>query len=162
LGLELLFDSQSSFVITNGSDEHAALILDLFFRRAKERINILCRNLKATVFDQAFVLDAAKSALNRGVIVTVVVQEQPDGKKFLELTKAYPTLRISNAQSDVAKQCKYNFSTLDGVALRFEPDREHVKAFASMYSPGQALQLEAIFDKIRITEDAPSCSPVPA
>jgi hypothetical protein len=162
LGLELLFDSQSSFVVTNGSDEHAALIFDLFFRKARGRVNIFCRNLKAKVFDQLFVIDAAKNALEKGVIITVVTQEPPESKKFIELTNTCPTLRIDVAKSDVAKNCKYNFSVLDGMALRFEPNREEVRAFASMYSPSQALQLEAIFDKIRITEDVPRCSAAPA
>lgn len=153
LGIEALFDTKSDDVISNGTPDHAALLFELFFRKAKERVAIFCRNLAQDVFGRDFVIEAARDALVRGVRIQILVQdEQPQSQAFSALSAQFQKLAITHARSSKVREIGSNFAVMDSVALRFEPKRDQCVASACMYAPVRAVELLTSFNQLRMMD----------
>jgi hypothetical protein len=155
-GVRKLFELNSPKIISNSMPGHAAILFEAFFDYAQDHVLILCRHLNAEVFDREFVVDAAKRALNRNVLVSILTQEEPQAKRFvdaiepLKLTKKYS---LERAATEKGQSLPFNFAVMDERAFRFEGDRGEVQAEASMNCPQVATRLVKMFEEL---------SPVPA
>lgn len=139
-----LFSEQSDQIIDNGRSEHAAVLFENFFKHAESTVRILCQNLSPAVFDTDEVIDAARGAIERGVLVKVCAQKQIEsGSRFFrEFGSKVEHCKCSSDFTDGP-----NFSTMDHKGFRFESDPSKHVASASANNPKLATQLAGIFEK---------------
>ena len=146
--VETLMRVHSDKVITNSLPHHAAVLFEMFFKHAHKTVRIFCRNLNAEVFGNPCVVRAAKDAINRGVIVRILIQEdRPQESAFTEMLKtcAGPVL-VKQAERLAQRQSPFNFAIRDANSIRYEEDREQCKAWAIMHTPHFAEMLCTAFD----------------
>ena len=151
-----LMDSGSSELVSNGQPEHAMVLFKLFFERAKTRVKIFCCNLDEKVFQHDCLLKAAEAALNRGVFIEVIIQEEkPNESQFAtwlqsvsnqENCRAYLKSAFNNP---TFADLPANFAVMDNLAFRFEPNRKKIAAYASMNNPQDVDVLSKSFDQIK-------------
>jgi len=144
--------------ISNGQPDHAAILYQVLLERSKKQMLVFCNNFKKEVFDQSRVLKALRDALDRGVVVRAVSQETPEAEsRFLEILEEYAktfpdqvSVKCAASENLSVKQ-KYvrneslNFCVSDQKALRWEPDRNEVRATAYMNNPKIARSLVEYF-----------------
>ena len=148
--LELKIDQQ----ITNGFPEHASVLFEQFFKHSQKQVRIFCKNMSAQVFDSPSVIDAAKNAINRGVLVEVVLQEDgPESAEMNALAKTGRGLVIHKAVNDAVREAPFNFTVMDDRAYRFESDRNTIKAVANMFDSKVALLLIRNFELMQASSD---------
>jgi hypothetical protein len=169
LGIHTLYDSNSNAVISNGTQEHAALLFELFFRKATDRVVIFCEKLSKAVFDKSFVVDAASQALSSGRRISIITQLPPESERFNDLTKQFSNLEIVTATNPFVKSLEVNFAVVDHRAFRFEPKRGDCKAQASMFDVPGAVRLLDTFQRLKslamaadTTGAAPAATPASA
>src|SRR5437867_1193704 len=83
--VEALIALESDRVITNELPAHAAILFEAFFKHADTDVRIFCRNLNQQVFGRRRLVAEAASALDRGVRIQVLTQEEPQDGPFLHL-----------------------------------------------------------------------------
>jgi len=154
LGINTLFDTNSSAIISNGTQEHAALLFELFFRKATDRVVIFCEKLSEAIFDQGIVVEAAVQALNLGRRISIISQSRPESQKFIELAKKFSNLEIVTATNEEVKNLEVNFAVVDHRAYRFEPRRGDCKAQARMFDVPGAIQLLDTFQRLKLLATA--------
>jgi len=151
--VETLMQLRSDKPIGNSQPLHAAILFEAFFKNAKKRVCIFCKNLNDNIFGNAFVREAAELALLQNkIIIDIIIQEEaPDAglfAQFLENNKSNSLLRVRKVQKEKTRNAPVNFCVMDDHALRFEKDHNNVKAFAIMYSPALASMLLEKFEKL--------------
>ena len=134
--VETLLRLQSGQVIGNSLPSHAAILYEIFFKNAKKRVCVFCKNLSNEVFGCGAVVAAAAGALQRDVQIRILIQEEAVDaglfRQFLEKHKDNPLLSVHRVEGDIARNAAPNFSVMDEEALRFEKDRTECRAFAMM------------------------------
>lgn len=153
-----LMQMGSGQIVLNDQPQHAAVLFECFFKHAKHSVKIFCRNLDPRVFDTDAVLNAASDALIRGVVIDILVQEEPDeNSRFAnwithldnEAAKRVCFHTNTSAESDMIAGLSENFAIMDGKAIRFEPNSDNVKARASMNQPKVADALGKLFFELK-------------
>jgi hypothetical protein len=154
-GVETLLKLRSAAPISNGEPAHAAILLEVFFRNAKEHVRIFCNKLSSEVFSNKELVKEVQDAINRDVRISIIVQrdepEQSETFKVLHDAGAL-ILRASDAVIDTL----FNFAVMDKVAVRVEPDPKiEWKAQARMYDPDLATKLARKFDALALSQAVP-------
>lgn len=151
--VERLAESRSPEVFRNGQPEHAAIIFETFLKFAKTRVVIFCEKLCKEVFARDSISTAIEAAIRKGVQVDIIAQEQPESDELvrhIEKWKSDSRLKISFVQArPPISDMEANFATMDGEAYRFEPERSHMIAHASMFNPRLASSLENVFFRLQ-------------
>jgi hypothetical protein len=145
-GVEELWKLKSGKAISNGEHAHAAVLFASFFTHAEKQVRILCNNLSKDVFGRLEVVRAAQSALNRGVSIDIILQEEPESSEFKDLLDN-KLVRFKKG-NDHVNSFDINFAVMDDSAIRVEPDRNKCEAKAIMYDPKNGKILSSYFDKI--------------
>lgn len=145
-------DAQSSARFSNGAPIHAAIIFDVFFRKATRYVKIFCRNLSSKVFDASWIVESAEQALSRGVAIYVVSQtvaEDSVFKTWLE-SKSDKVTFIQNASESkpIANMLSCNFAVMDGIAYRYEGNAQEINAVACMNDRSVSAKLDDLFFKV--------------
>lgn len=151
--VETLMRLRSDKAIGNSLPSHAAILFEAFFRNAQGRVRIFCQNLNNHVFGINGVVESATIALNRkNVGIDILIQDAtPDSGpflKFLQENRTNPLLRLRRVDKETTRSAPINFSIMDNEALRYEKDREKVKAFAIMFAPNLAGLLIEKYEKM--------------
>ena len=143
-----LFESKSDLPIGNSKTEHAAALYELFFKKAKQEVVVFCKDGSSQVFDEQSVKrQMHEAATKNGIQIRVVVQDGNPQCKSLDEIKTFKNVAVKKAApEDAAKG--YNFCVVDGIAFRYERDREEHVAFARMNYPPDANKLLRGFDEI--------------
>jgi hypothetical protein len=150
--VETLLRLRSDKTISNSMPSHAAVLFEVFLKRAQQQVRVFCRNLSNEVWGNPAVVEAAKNALQRGINLSILIQEDsPDSGPFAELlndNRTDPHLRFYTMEGENLRNAPVNFAVMDETAFRFEKDRKECKAFAVMFSPNLASSLSRQFDAI--------------
>lgn len=147
-GVETLLKMKSSQPISNSEPAHAAILFEVFFKHAKQKVRIFCQKLSENIYGRPEVVEAARRALERNVEIDVVIQDdKPEESDFLKLLRARG-VDVCIAKDEKVKTSKYNFAVMDKEAVRIEPDRDHCTAQARLYAPTTAASLSETFDRI--------------
>lgn len=146
-------------VIPNGISDHASILYEQFFLNARENVRIYCKDLSNEVFGTDFVVNAASKALEKKVRIDVIIQdERPKNNKFSQLFRKGSNfsdlLSISRA-CDGFENSSMNFSAMDCIAYRIEPNREEIKASANMCDPVTAVEVVKLFDDLKNNSSQP-------
>lgn len=73
--VDTLFEYGSDSLIPNSKPEHAAILLGMIFKYAKKYVYLFCRNLKADVFDNPFLLEQIKRAKEANVSIRILIED---------------------------------------------------------------------------------------
>jgi hypothetical protein len=148
IALRNLFLAKNELFFPNDSEEHAAVIFEVFLEMAKEKVQFVCNNLKASVFQRPKMTAALQEAFKRGITINVVTQVEPEHSDFLVLLQKYQEKGLATISSLENYTLDYNFATMDDVAFRLEPDNKLQKAVGSMYCPEIVKKLSGLFESI--------------
>ncbi len=144
--VKILIEENSDEIIANSSSKHAIILFKNFFRRANSSIYIFCGKLSKTVYDDIQVIDAMRSALEKGIDVQVIICEKtPDSVSFVELLKQY-NKKIFCKKSNIEIN---HFCVIDGCRYRLEIDPMEKKAIACANSIEIGQSLKKIFYKLQ-------------
>src|SRR5437588_78076 len=103
-GVETLMGLKSSKMISNSEPAHAAILFNVFFKSAKQKVRIFCKNLNKEVFGNDFILKAAKAAVERGVKIQILIQDAtPDQSLFSDWIKSEPRVQLIASKSEGIK-----------------------------------------------------------
>ena len=163
-----LMETGSDVLISNGVPQHAAALIECFFRNAAVEVKIVSESLRQDVYDTADVVNSFLGAVRRGISVQFIVRNigKSEGHfasvlKSASLEKGNRVFLKTNVsdskmlQEDVAA----NFAIMDRKAFRFETSSGVAcKAFASMNNPVIAGDLGVIFDRLYSSLDAEEAS----
>jgi hypothetical protein len=164
-GVETLLKLRSAAPISNGEPAHAAILLEVFFRNAKDHVRIFCNKLSNEVFSNKELVKEVQDAINnRDVRISIIVQrDEPEQSETLKVLRDAGALilRASDAMIDTL----FNFAVMDRVAVRVEPNPKiEWKAQARMYDPELATKLIQKFEfalsqavPLTATEASPAC-----
>ncbi|MCC5848355.1 MAG: hypothetical protein JJU29_09690 [Verrucomicrobia bacterium] len=137
---------------SNGMKEHAAAIMEEFFRSARKRVVVFCHNLQQDAYESQNVFESLVGAVLSGVHVDIITQEEPQSvkiKEFAEIAKnAKWPLRLVRSKDNFQKQLTQNFAVMDNRAYRWEPNWAEPKASACMNDPDKANQLMEVFEHL--------------
>ena len=151
----------SDELISNGQPGHAAVLYQVFFERAKQQMQIFCKNLAEAVFDSPTLAKALNEAVNRGVSVWVITQETPSAtnafyKELQKLAKEKPDRVVWKDLASITKpeirryrDQQQNFCVVDAKAYRFDADTSKCQAVASMNQPKIGEMLSMYFTMIQ-------------
>ena len=145
-----LMDNQLNSYFPNHSSNHAAVVYEVFFEKARKDVRMFCSKLCAKVFDRDELVTALRGAHARGIAFSIVVEEKPDESKFLRAL-AELSIPVRAFGKDVAK---FNFCVVDSKAFRFEEDNKTPKAFVNMNDESTAQKLVAFFDNTLLKNEA--------
>jgi len=151
-GVVGLLDNESAKDITNGLPSHAVILYQEFISRADKIVRIYCQNLAATVFNNAKLVEIARNAIERGVELRILVEEDPDHSGFTEMLKE-KGINVWKVSDDVATAVTFNFFTMDKYAFRYESDRSEIKAIACGQDRESTRQFNRMFDSLFCKSD---------
>lgn len=148
--IQRLAELESTEVFSNAQAEHAAVIMETFFKFARQGVMILCHKLSQQVYDSPELIKAAESLLSERKRIRILSQQQPEAKGFLAAAERWTaaglpfSLTVAPSGS-VASSLKTNFAVMDKKAYRFEPEAgtSPPRAYACMNNPELA---ESLFD----------------
>lgn len=156
--LAYLNQVRSKLMFQNGMVEHAAAILEEFFRSAEKSVSIFCHDLNDRVYDQPELYNQLLGALSRNVKVDVICQKTPASKRLPALAAAALEqglpFRIIVGKLPETDKTVANFAVMDGRAFRWEHDHTRMEALGCMNSTKVATELQATFDQFWKAENA--------
>lgn len=139
--------ANSPEMIENDSLDHAIVLIKCLIGSAQKNIKVFCRALAADVWGRTEIVHAVKTALARGVVFKVAVQDSPEDSETKKILTADDSTSSELRMFPVSG--KYaNFLLVDDKSFRFEPDPALRKGFAYVYAPESANKLKKIFDNI--------------
>ena len=134
--VDRLILERRSETIGNGTQAHAAVIVERMFKFASDHMRILTRGFDPQIYGQPELLDAAEPFLaNPDARVDVIVEEWQEGyvehHPFLERFGGRANLRVRTMEPEIADIVGLNFSVMDDYGARVEHEPRSVKAVAS-------------------------------
>ncbi|MCB1244683.1 MAG: hypothetical protein AB7I98_17390 [Verrucomicrobiales bacterium] len=154
-----MFEIDSPVEFSNGQPSHAAIIFAEMLRRAKSHVLIFCKELAKEVFDgDRDIIPALRSALERNVDVSIIVQEKPQSLEFVRHATDFLNDRLLPGEVSVIecgqgtqpiKDIELNFAVMDQKAVRVEFDKGKVEAVACANNPRMAKTLTTHFRGIQ-------------
>ena len=140
--------------ISNGSVEHAAVIIERMFKHARHSIKILTRTFDPQIFGQPDVIQYAETFLadtkNRSVEILVEEYNQAynNSHPFVTRFGHMPNVAISELPKGLGAKIDTNFAVMDSQGVRMETERGSPKAFANFGDSAFAMKLNAFFNAI--------------
>lgn len=123
--------NNSSETFPNANFSHASIILKEFIKNAKISVDIFCRSLSSSVYDDEELINIVRTAISRGVKVRVLIQKNvPESEKFKNILKTGSLFSVTSEDKE-----KANFCVVDKKMYRYERDRESRTATACVNDP---------------------------
>lgn len=147
-------------LMLNGSEEHAAIIVERMFAHAEDRMQILTRRLDPAIYSIDPVVEQAKSfASNPNGQTQILVEDISD--QSLKLHDMYELTALANFEIrrlpiGMASQIGFNYSVMDRRGYRYENDKSKVDAIVRFDDEEFAEEASQYFDKLwRISTPVP-------
>jgi phosphatidylserine/phosphatidylglycerophosphate/cardiolipin synthase-like enzyme len=152
--IERIADSQLNQRIPNGKPAHAAILFETMFKKAKDTVRIFTGDLSREAYGTQELLQSAKSAVQRGVTVQILLQHKKDRAWMVAQPLIETAMYNGSLPSNIEVRCAIepyssstkHFAVMDHVGYRFEVDHDHCKAFANFNEPVAANNLARAFD----------------
>lgn len=145
-----LIDEMSGELALNGSHEHASVILERMFARAKNSVRILSRTLDPRIYAVPETLEACRRFLgNTERECKVIVEEFPSNSHgFLSLGREYQNFQVKQVPDGLKKPVAINFALMDRSGFRFEKDQTETTAIAAFGEKDLTNSLDKVFDRL--------------
>lgn len=135
----------SKEIISNGSTDHAAVLMSEMFRRQKGgKAYIFTGSLNPLLYCREEVLRSIKEFLESGGKIDIIVQNEPektsdaslngssDDGLFAKIKSSGFHDRLSIRRAPSSLECiPYHFAVIGDKSFRFEPEKNKHEAFAS-------------------------------
>lgn len=128
----ILGRSELPFML-NGSEAHAAIIIERMFANAKTDMRILTQRLDPEIYaNEEVLLQAESFAANPNSDTRILVENISDGSLAIhdmgKLAAALPNIEIRRIKKETSEKLEFNYSIMDSRVYRFEPDKNKVNA----------------------------------
>ena len=125
----------------NGSESHAAIIVERMFAHAESEMRILTRRLDPAIYADEEVLAQVESfasdpTTTTHVIVEDISEESLSVHKLANLARALPNIHIRRLPAELSKKIDFNYSVMDRKGYRFEEDKNQVNAIVRFNNDG--------------------------
>ena len=141
----------SSDLISNGTTEHAKILITTIFGKATRKIEIFTGFLNPEVYDDQRLIDSALRFLKKeNTKMDVIVQEDDHtliSNALVNATKEKENFTIKEAGVKDKKE-KCHFIVADGKSFRYEPDREKSTGIGCFYNTEVGNILTEYFSKL--------------
>lgn len=117
----------------NGSEDHAAIIVERMFANAINDMCILTHRLDPAIYaDEDVLVQAESFATNPESNTRILVENISDESLAIhdmnKLANALPNIAIRRLKPEISEKLKFNFSVMDSRIYRFESDKHKVNA----------------------------------
>lgn len=151
--VEQLAKERTGEPISNGSLDHASVIIEQMFRSAKDHVWILSGNLNARAYGRDDVLEQARLFLAHGKHHARILVEEVDDTMLTEhpfIVEFYDNENVEfrTVSPSMLDQYEYHFLVMDEDCYRFEPQKDEPTAVASFGDSETAKHLAVIYDVI--------------
>ena len=140
--------------IYNASAEHASVVIEEMFARARKQVDILSGNLNARVYGRNRVVEEAKLFLASShtnklrIIVETDSLRDREIHPFFRAVHDYPNIELRTAPSDVQDLYGFHFLVMDSDSYRFERDKKQAEAIAAFGDRRGAQNIKGIFEQL--------------
>jgi len=137
----------------NGSEHHAAIIVERMFANANTDMRILTRRLDPAIYaDEEVLLQAESFASNPDSDTRILVEDINEQSLAIhgmnKLTSKLPNMEIRRLKPEVSKKLKFNYSIMDSKIYRFENDKNKVNATVRRDDQAFAQDAANYFDEL--------------
>ena len=183
--IDLAQQRKLNMLISNGKPEHAAYLIDKFFRHAQSDIRLFSGRLSRSmggveIYGNPHIHEAAQGLFKRGCRMRVVLEDTIDApsddpnqhplvriaSEFKEPDHGFLDIRMANPSSTAfLKEQGYlhHWMVMDDHAYRLETDTGAVKAHVNFNDENAAEALSSIFDNLLFEHGEPlSLASVPS
>ena len=117
----------------NGSEDHAAIIVERMFVHAESEMRILTQRLDPAIYEADGVIQqlnsfASNPETQTKIIVENISDEALSAHKIFRISKRLPNVEVRRLPNDISSELKFNFSVMDRRGYRFESDKNKVNA----------------------------------
>ena len=136
-----LADAHSDELISNGSKDHAKVLIHALLSRAKSEVKLFSSYLSSDIYDDEAILDALDHVINDRKIKLEILLQEPENS----IDDSQIFLKISKKEH---KDILSHFMTMDDDAYRFCEDKTNPnrQAVASFKRPKTVSNLKRQFD----------------
>jgi len=119
----------------NGSEAHAAIIIERMFANAENQMRILTRRLDPAIYADEEVLAQVESFASDPNTVTNIIVEDISAQslsvhRLFKLAQVLPNVHIHRLPEHLSEKIGFNYSVMDRRGYRFEDDKTQVNAIA--------------------------------
>lgn len=158
--IDRLISESSGEVVLNGSHDHAAVVIEKMFDRARSTVRILTRKFDPRIYCVSATVDAAKRMLgDRSRSIHILIEEldatnQYDNPYFCDLAK-YDNLILKEVPEPLRGPVSVNFALMDDAGFRFEKDQLGTSAIVAFGDKMLTPRLSAIYNRVWVGSGAP-------
>lgn len=147
--VEILFDTDSSDLISNELPEHAAIMLSNIFSHAKKSVKIFCDSMVSEIYKRKYLKNALNRIIadNSGVKVKILIYSplSENMKKLL----AGKSVLIRKVPENIKNLDKlFHFTVADAKAFRTETKHSSPSAIGCANNPTSAIVYDNLFENI--------------
>ena len=144
-------ESATKFML-NGSEEHAAIIVERMFAHAETEMVILTRRLDPAIYaDEAVLAQAESFASDPQAKTRIIVEDISDASLAMHgMTRlaALPNVEVRRLPASISKGLRFNYSVMDRRGYRFEDDKNEVNASVRFDDSEFAREAASYFDNL--------------
>lgn len=159
----LCFLSQNKFSLefNNKDENHGAIVMSLLFKNAEDKIRIFAGDFGGKICDNDFYINSLKDAIDRGIKVEVVFEENPNQssrcfsllKEKSQKNSSKITMKQLNENYKRELFSKFNgsllhFTVVDNNKFRYETDKKTYKAYCNFDDKNNSEILISNFEKL--------------
>ena len=147
--VEILFDTDSSDLISNGLPEHAAILLSNIFSHAKKSVKIFCDSMAPEVYKSEYLRNALNRIIadNSGVEVKILIcNPLSENMKKLLAGKSVLIRKVPDNIKNLDKL--FHFTVADAKAFRAETKHSPPSAIGCANNPASAKVYDNLFENI--------------
>lgn len=165
--IDRLISEATGEVILNGSHDHAAVVIEKMFDRAKSTVRILTRKFDPRIYCVSQTVEAAKRMLgDRSRSIHILIEElaatnQHDNPYFCDLAN-YNNLVLKEVPEALRGPISVNFALMDDNGFRFEKDQLGTSAIVAFGDRTLTPRLSAIYDRVWVESGVPLAARVMA
>jgi hypothetical protein len=144
--------AQDGRILSNGSAEHAKIVLECLFRTAREQVCLIADQTSDDVYSEPVVMSEVLSFLDRGGRIRAI-SENDDcnlSEGFWAKLTASPNAEVRTLNDQLTAGYKFHLLLADDISYRYERDRkarEALAAFCPIGKPNEfAISLKSFFD----------------
>lgn len=138
--------------IYNASVEHASIVIENLFAKAKRRVDVLSGNFNPRVYGRTAVVEEAKLFLASSVnnkLRVILEEDSPEDRAihpFFQMCADSRSVQLRIASQDVQDLYGFHFVLMDNDSYRFESDKTKASAVAAFGHRKGAENLSGIYE----------------
>jgi hypothetical protein len=151
--IDKIIVESSGEIVFNGSHDHAAVVIERMFARARESVKILTRKFDPRIYcDNSTVNSARKMLGDSSRRIEILVEDidatvRTDNPYFQKLWKA-GNLQIREVPSHLKGPLAINFALMDNSGFRLEKDQTGATAIVCFGDETIASRLNSLFVEV--------------